>query len=202
MGNNNSALARQLSGANVSTQTQSGTDHVAEVFQSGSEGNTATQTQSGSFQKGYITQLGSGNTATQNQRGFQDRATITQLGLGNTATQAQGGNPTGSWYSVASIEQIGNSNIASQTQQHDYQNATIEQSGNGSTAIQNQSGVDFVEPGNRAYIDQDDMGGHFARQTQVGIGNQAATYQGMSGNSSDVMQSGNNNVSVVKQNHP
>lgn len=168
----------------------------------------------------FMQQSGNGNYGNVDQLGRDNVADMFQTGNGNDAYQRQRGGGVAGGENVAHSTQIGNDNYVDQDQDG-YRNSAIVTQGNSplllgsrarneNYAVQDQDGSN-----NYGNIDQD-SDSNFAHQKQDGTGNFARTGQGTvgsilglipvsdpasNGQWSQTIQTGNNNVSVVSQDH-
>jgi hypothetical protein len=183
-GYTNSFYSNQKGTGNKSTQWMSASNSKAQILQDG-ENNTASQNITGS-NAGYsggpvlVSQNGNNNTGTQTISGsgstFSNNADIVQVGEFNVASQ----NIVGFKNKVTSY-QGGKTNSVTQSQTGDGNYAEAFQSGDNNTIVQTQNGNN-----------------NWAKATQIGDFNQSTQVQS-GGAISTVLQTGNNNVSVVTQ---
>ncbi|UYZ59614.1 hypothetical protein [Hymenobacter latericus] len=161
----------------------------------------------------YLQQVGSGNYGSVSQIGSDHSADMYQNGTGNDAYQTQRGLfPVGGG-NVAYSSQYGTRNYVDQDQNGYRQEAIVEQGAAGANVTENYAVQDQDGDFNYGFIDQD-SDRNFAHQKQTnaafsGAGNFADTRQGNgpagSGNAdrqwSQVVQNGNGNAAIVRQDH-
>lgn len=196
-GKRNTAFISQNNWGNDATQTQTGDDNKATIWQDETSGglalfghDKATQTQTGKHNIATIDQGTSGNTIPSFCINQVPAAPVLPHGY-NVATQTQDGN-----YGIAYASQGGTLNNSSQTQHGTLAVAGKEnvsnhfQYGTANTAISTQTGwknnVDVFQSGSNNY----------ANNTQT------ATFLAVGGNASVVCQQGSGHVSNVTQFNP
>lgn len=163
----------------------------------------------------YVQQVGENNYGVVRQTGADQSADMYQAGNGNDAYQTQSGNSPLNGQNTAYSSQTGDNNYVDQVQSGYRGVAIVEQGGAGDAQNSNYAVQEQAGDNNYGYIDQD-SDGNFAHQKQTSptsifvngvTGNFADTRQGdgsfgSNNQWSQVVQTGEGNAAIVRQDHP